>query len=251
MSALSLLAFFISLFGIRLSIQITDKMFERRLIDRSLRSKMRVLAPISIVCVVISSANRPILAWSVVCCALICLVVSQFVIRAHRENKFRAEFLDYIERVIMLVRTGKPFRLALSSAIDDIEPFTQKKIGKILEFVFFSQHSDLLAADLPMQNIVSELVAIDRSAHKTLERLVLLRRNLRLELEFRSKAGQVMRRMRWQSYILTGLYIALLVFMLNMFTWREIWPFLWISVTFFVTGLCWMMFAGRKIRWKI
>ncbi|HEX4923014.1 MAG TPA: hypothetical protein VFV50_02975 [Bdellovibrionales bacterium] len=210
-----------------------------------------MIAPILIVCAVVSSANHPILAWSAVCFVVACLVVSQFVIRAHRENKFRADFLDYIERVIMFVRSGKPFRLALTNACDDIEPFTQKKIAKILEFVFFSQQSDLMTADLPTQNLVRELMAIDRSVHKSLERLVIFRRNLRLEHEFRSKAGQALRRMRWQSYILTGLYLALLAFVLNMFSWREIWPFLWISVTFFVTGLCWMMLAGRKIKWKI
>jgi hypothetical protein len=251
MSALSLLAFFVSLFGIRFAFRIADKMSESRLINRKLRLQIQIGVPILIFIGIVTASKLPLVAWLFVCALLICLVMSQSLIRKHREQRFRHEFLDYLERVILLVRTGKPFRLALTNACDDMSPFTHEKLGKILEFVFFSQHSELNDTDSFSREIVRELIVIDRASHRCLDRLVVLRRNLRLESEFSLKAGQVVRRLRWQAYILSGLYFALATFMISQFQFADLWPYLWVSVTFFVTGLVWIVASGRKIKWKI
>ncbi|MEQ1875004.1 MAG: hypothetical protein ABL958_00065 [Bdellovibrionia bacterium] len=251
MSVLSVLSFFISLFGIASAFRSIDILFENRLIDRSLRSKSRAIVPFVIVVLVISLARHPFFAWaSVVAFILIHHLTGNFV-RHRRESNFKTEFLEFLERAILLVRTGKPFRLALSSAIEDIEPFAKQKLEKILEVVFFSQHSALNDTDSFTREAVRELIAIDRSTHRSLERLVAFRRALKLEFDFRRKAGQCLRRIRWQSYILTGLYIALFVFMLFNFRWHEIQTYALISVTFFVTGLFWIMNTGRSVKWKI
>jgi hypothetical protein len=251
MSALSLLAFFISLFGIISALRTTDFLYENRLIDRSLRSKMRFIVPIAIISLVILLSRHPFFAWSSVLIFVFSLGLSRFVVRYYRESGFKKEFLEYLERVILSIRTGRPLRLALSSAIEDMEPFTQKKLEKILEYVFFSQHSDLQDTDSFTRDAIRELNSIDRSSHRSLERLVAYRRNLRLEFDFRQKSGQVLRRVRGQALILTGLYIALLTFMLFNFRWIEIQSYLLLSVTFFVTGLVWILLAGRSVRWKI
>lgn len=251
MSALSLFVFFITSFGIASAIRTIEIFFENRLIDRSLRSKLRFIVPFMIVALVLFLSHRPLLLWFAMILFVVSLFLSQIFVRNGRETKFQTDFLEFLERTILLVRTGKPIRLALTTALEDLEPFARQKLEKILEFVFFSPHSDLGDADSFMRSTVRELSSIDRSTHRSLERLVAYRRTLRIEFDFRQKAGQCLRRVRWQSFILTGLYIALLIFMFSQFRWSEIQFYVSISVTFFVTGLLWIASAGRKVKWKI
>jgi len=251
MSAPSLLSFFISLFGIASAFRSIDLLFENRLIDRRLRSFARAIVPMVIVLLVIFLARHPFFAWSAVAFIVAIHFFTGNFVRARRESNFKTEFLDFLERVLLSVRAGKPFRLALSTSIEDIEPFTRLKFEKILEFVFFSPHSDLSETDSFTREVIRELIAIDRSTHRSLERLVAFRRGLRLEFEFRRKAGQCLTRIRWQSFILTGLYLALFIFMFANFKWQDIQAYALISVTFFVTGLAWILNAGRSVRWKI
>jgi hypothetical protein len=251
MSATTPLLFTFSLFGMWFAFRISEKMHEKRLIDRKMRFKMRLIAMFLITFLVFQCAHRPFFLWILVLAVIFCLYLSQIVIRHQREKNFRSHFLEYLERVILFVRGGKSFRQALTSANQDNEAFTQQRMEKVLEFVFFSQHSNVIESDRFTQEIIKELVSIDRSSHRSLERLSLLRRNLKLESDFRRKAEQVLRRIKWQSYIFTGLYLALVLFMLTSFSIKDILNELLLSALFFGVGLVWIIFSGRTIKWNI
>ena len=251
MSITSALVFTFSLFGTWFAFRISEKMREKRLIDRKMRSYLRLLFVILIAVFVFLCARHPIFLWISIVCGTFSLQMSQLFIRRCREQNFKSQFLEFLERVILLVRAGKSFRQALTIANQDNEAFSQQRLDKILEFVFFSQHSTQIESDKFTQEIVKELVQVDRTSHRSLERLIVMRRNLRLESDFRRKSEQVLRRIRWQSYIFTGLYVALFGFMISQFQFREILGYIAVSVTFFVTGLVWIICSGRVIKWKI
>jgi hypothetical protein len=252
MNAIEFLITAINLFiGLMFGSRILSQMQSERLITTSERRKMTGISVSIAVFVVMFAPKDLILLWFVLGIICLGLYLSRFLIRQHRSMKFRQEFVVFLDRAILNLRSGHSLRQSLKLSSLECDAFTQHQLNLILEFVFFSQHYHIISPDEFVKSMMDELFLIDQSGHRSLQRLEVLRRGLKIESDFRRRSAQGLIRVRWQAYLMTGLYIAILIFVLKEFSLKEISRLLFISVTFFGTGFVWILMGGRKIKWKL
>lgn len=168
-----------------------------------------------------------------------------------REIHFCNQWINYLDRMLARIRTGKTLRTALKMLEEEEEGFFRAKLAQIRSYVVFLQHTEMKNQRGVLVEIVHELRAIDQQQHQSLTRLKNLRRKLSVEFEFRRRSGQVLYQIRLQAWILTGLYLALLVFVLIRDGTNLDLEWVVLSLFLFGMGLIWLSRMGRGVKWKV
>ncbi|MCB0384085.1 MAG: hypothetical protein KDD43_01735 [Bdellovibrionales bacterium] len=168
-----------------------------------------------------------------------------------RESGFQEHWVSYLDRLLARMRAGSTLRSALEILEQEEEGFAQAKIAQIRASVVFLQHTESIMKESKMGELIRELRIAHHEPHQSVRRLRNLRRKLSVEVGFRRRSGQVLFQMRIQAWILSGLYLAMLVFVLIRDGTGP--GVLWVvgSGIMFVCGLVWLMQLGRRIRWKV
>jgi Flp pilus assembly protein TadB len=187
--------------------------------------------------------------WIVILCAILTIAVTIFVTVKVREKQFRQDFVDYLDRVIALVRTGQGFAHALEHANYSTTTRNPKKIQKIVESLQFAPKS--APKNEFLAEILEELRWIQKFPGKTLQRLISFRRNLKIEERFRRRSGRIVRQVAVQVIFLLMLYFALLIFVVSYFGWKENMFLLLLSAGLFSLGLIIFYYLGSRQLWKI
>ncbi|MGE3975695.1 MAG: hypothetical protein AB7F59_14305 [Bdellovibrionales bacterium] len=237
------------LVGFRVDIRMIEHLFNSKIVHKSTTTLLKRSFFCIYFALILFFVKKPTLLWSVVLFLKIFLLLFEKILKKYRENKFHTHLLLFVDRVILNVQAGKSFRHALERAHAVSDVFTQQRMRKLIESVCFAQQirEETLQSDF----LISELRQIDQNPHKTLQRLEQLRRQLKIESEFRQKSAQVSFRFRTQSYIMCALYFALFVFVLRVCDLSRTWPMLLASIVFFLTGVLWVFVSGRRIKWKV
>lgn len=168
-----------------------------------------------------------------------------------REKLFHSEFRMFLDRVILQMKSGFAFRHAMQIALEPCDAFVQQKIRKIIEMISFSSRTPAQNWNSQLQEILGEFQEVDRQSHRALHKLESYREKLFIVDDFRRKSGQAVRQARVQSILMAVLYLALLIYVLLNFSIDENSAIIFISVTFFVTGIFWIHFKQRKSKWNI
>lgn len=179
------------------------------------------------------------------------LLFGKVLLRKHREKQFQKLFLFFLNNILLQMKGGNSFRRAFQLANQSNKGIFCEKFKQIYDFVVFSQHINANSHPIFLKEVIYELKQVDSHPHKAIQRLTNLRRKHLILEKFRQKSGQVLRQIRIQSLILTGLYFALLTFVSVNYGFKKHLLVISLSFLIFVLGLVGVFAFGRKIKWKI
>lgn len=237
--------------GFLFACRISDVVVARRWVAREHMTKIGTLYFIAMIaCSFTFARDSALVLWMIAFAPHAVFACGLFVLRAHRSRAFRARFRESLTLILLRMKAGKSFRLALTDAIDESDPRWRPMLAEIRELVVFSQQTDTSSISRFTQSIVSEFRAADQTPHAAVRRLESFRDRVRLEDDFRHKSGQILRQIRAQSVLLGGLYVAVFVFVTHQFGWVDHSRLLFLSVILFLSGLGWIWFGGRRFKWK-
>ncbi len=183
--------------------------------------------------------------------SLLLFVAKEFLC-VKREREFRDYFLFFLDRVVLLMRSGRAFHESLQVSVDEEKNmFFRKKIQNLVCFVVFSQQKDQCSRSSFAFKVALEMEKIGEIPHHQLENLLYLRRNLKIEGKIRHKSEQVLRQIRLQSVVLSILYFLLLCFLIFFQGFEENMGLIGMSLFLFSCGSFWIYRGGRGYRWKV
>jgi hypothetical protein len=246
-----LFALTVSLFGSAFGFRMFHRMIARQYFEKAEMTKIGTLYLLGVVALALVLPRSHLSLWVAVFSPLAVLSIILFSLVKQRSAKFRRALVDVLTIVSLKMKTGRSFRRALSEVTAESEPRIRAKLSEIGSVVVFSQQNTVFSSDPFISSFVSELILIDRQPHAATRRLAVFREKIRIEDDFRRKSGQVLARIRAQSYVMTGLYVALAAFMAWKFGWRTNIRLYFISASLFVIGLVWMWRGGRNLKWKV
>lgn len=245
-----LYAFCISLFGFAIVIRIGDSLVSRHLFSRSELTKIGTSVFIFEFVMSMFISRTHFGFW---CAIFIPIIIAAFAlcVRVSRRSKlFKRECARVLTIVLLKMKSGRSFRHSFSEAVAESDVLVRAKLAEIASSVAFSQQrSD--SADHFVRELVEELSIIDRQPHMAARRLETFRDRLRTEDEFRRRSGQVLSRIRAQSLVMSGLYVAVCAFMIAKFGWSANARLFITSVMLFGAGAIWLWLGGRKKEWKV
>lgn len=237
--------------GFMFACRIFDVVVDRRWSTRIRMTKIGTLYFISLVASAIFISRISQLAlWLSVFAPLALLFLVICVQRICRARAFRARFRESLTLLLLRMKAGKSFRLALDDAIAESDPRWRHLLAEIRELVVFSQQTERESISMFARMIIEEFRAADRAPHAAIRRIEQFRDRLRLEDEFRHRSGQVLRQIRAQSLLLGGLYLAVLAFVARQFGFSSHGRLLLLSGALFFAGLAWIWIGGRRFKWK-
>ena len=179
------------------------------------------------------------------------LPVGFLILIPYLEKKTQERLIFTLTELLVPVKAqmklGVCFMEAWDESVQDLKKGSNKtfilKISEILRFQKNFWHS---CADLRF--FVQHLLEIRKSS-QALDRLLELQNKLKIEQEFLRKTSQTLLHLRWQSFILSGVYFCILGFTL---TYYPFYPKLMMtSLICFLTGLYWLAKIGRKMKWSL
>lgn len=247
----ALFTFGVSVFGFSFAMRISDHFIHRNLFDQSAMTK---IGTAYFACVIALSTFLPHSRTSMWLAIFLPLVIFAFALSAsvsRRAMNFRRDVLSALSVVILKMKSGRSFRQSLLETTSECSPHLRAKLTEIINVVAFSQQNKLITRDLFVRELVDEFILIDQQPHASMRRLNVLRDKLRIEEDFRRRSGQVLSRLRAQSLVMCGLYLAVLAFMIWKFGWQRNVQALTISMILFSTGVLWMWAGGRRLKWKV
>ncbi len=172
-------------------------------------------------------------------------------IQNKREQILKQQFIPILDQLILSMKSGKGFRPALQICL---ERNTHHIRYTLLEFVSALQYQKeikSLGDDAQIQFFFRELALVDQSAHKPVDRMRALRRRLQMEKGFRQKSRQALLQVRFQSWIITGMYLLVLAYVQSDFGLRKHMGLVMGSALLFTVGLFVVQKMGRNYKWKI
>jgi Flp pilus assembly protein TadB len=172
-------------------------------------------------------------------------------IQHKREQLLKQQFIPILDQLIMSMKTGKGFRPALQMCMERTTHHIRFTLVEFLSALQYQKEIKSLGHDPQIQLFFRELALVDQSAHKPVDRIRALRRRLTMEKSFRQKSRQALLQVRFQSWIITGMYILVLGYVQADFGLKKHMWLVVASSTLFCTGLVIIQRMGRNYKWKI
>ncbi len=246
-----LFAFLIPLLGFAFAFRTSRRLIDRDLFTRNEMTKIGTLYFSSSIALIIALPRTRFALWFAIFFPLTLTALAVFVLLKRRARLFQSVFRESLSIILLKMKSGRSFRQSLSEVTAETQPRWRAKLSEIASVVVFSQQNTRMIADPFVAEIVQELSLIDRQPHAAARRLRVYRDKLRTEEDVRRKSGQILSRLRAQSLVMLGLYLAITVFMINKFGWVANRSLICASMFLFAIGSVWMFMGGRKTRWKV
>lgn len=246
-----LYAFISTSFGFMFAARISEALIERNLFARAELTKIGTGYLLVVIFLAIFLPRTHFSIWIAVFAPLVALAVALFALLKQRSRRFRENFVEVLALIALKMKSGRSFRQSYSEVSAECSPEIRAKLAEIGSVVVFSQQKKILASDRFITDVIDELTRIDQQPHAAARRLANFREKLRIEDDFRRRAGLVVARIRAQSLIMTGLYVALLTFIAWHFGWRRYLSLYAGSALSFTLGTIWIWMGGRKLEWKV
>jgi hypothetical protein len=195
------------------------------------------------------AAQNAFLCSCLIVSGLFILIISLFVCERRQIDALKSEVPLFLDRWILNLRLGLALPTAREAALHE-----QSEGFQILMRPLFATRSvpgqkrrHLLFAAAALQ----ELESLHGEAHSALARLENLRALLRKTSEFRRKSGQATRQSYIQATVMLLLLIALTLFTLYRYGWKQASDLITGAILLSAMGLVTMHFMARKTKWKI
>lgn len=244
-----LLVILILVFGLLFGIRIYFLNKQNRIFDdRVLKNTLVVIGLLSFL-ICLSVRDRGLLVWTTISCSILCVRATVFITGFIREIRFRRDFIEFLDRVILYLRSGNGFAYSLDLSNQKTSQLSQTKLQKLIEAVQFEQKIET-AHDF-VREIYEEFIAVQNFPHKTVERLCAFRRKIRIEESFRRKSGRIVRQIRIQVTFLGIMYIGVLSFVVSRFGFKQNFSIVLWSLGLFILGVYMFFYLGTRKLWKI
>lgn len=246
-----LFAFSLSILGSAFAFRIFHLLISRDLFTKRELTKIGTACSISQLFMLLLLPRTHVDVWISIFLPLSTFMIALFAMVRSRMKTFKAAIREVLTLVSLKMKGGRSFRQSFTEVSAESDPRLRAKLTEIHGAVVFSQQSADLKTDLFISELIEELIRIDQQPHLAARRLNVYRDRLRIESDFRRKSGQVLARIRAQSLIMTGLFVAMTVFVALKFGFERNLRFLVASTVFFLAGAVWIWRGGRKIKWKV
>lgn len=173
------------------------------------------------------------------------------IIEHHRERLLREQFIPILDYLILSMKSGKAFRPAFKLCLErNIRP-VQHTLNEFLSALQYQKETTNLSNDPKIKFFFQELALVDQSLHKPVDRLKALRRRLMIEKNFRQKSRQALLQVRFQSWIITGMFMMVLAYVQHDFGLKRHLGLVLTASGLFFLGLMIVQKMGRSYQWKI
>ncbi len=172
-------------------------------------------------------------------------------IQMKREQLLKQQFIPILDQLILSMKSGRGFRPAFQLCLERNSPHVRFAMTEFLSALQYQKEIKSLGDDPQIQLFFRELAQVDQSAHKPVDRMRALRRRLMMEKGFRQKSRQALLQVRFQSWIITGMYILVLGYVQMDFGIRKHLTLVLVSSLLFGLGLLVVQRMGRNYKWKI
>lgn len=193
--------------------------------------------------------DEPLFIW--ISCVVIWFFVWSFDIflEIRRENELQWTTLDYLNACILHLEGGFSLQNAMKESISAIQDNKKQIFEEIWQNLFQQKEKRGVRGNF-FEKFYLELLFVAQTSQKTTEQIRKMRSQIKTELHFRRRSGQVLRSLRIQSVVMTIIYIAfvcILQLQLKIFDHFEI---VLISFSLFLIGLFGMFKIGKDLKWK-
>lgn len=196
------------------------------------------------------AASTPTLLWLFIGILLITLKFFPEILRFFLRKRLRSALIPLLDSVILGLQSGKSFRASLHSAVEMQGDWERLQLQEVVESLQFSEQP-VAAKSALIKDFQAELREIDRSQSRCVEQVRALRRDYRMQEDFRRRSGQVSQQIKMQAIIVTALYFALLVFVIMQFGFERHQNMILISSVMFSGGLFFIFYTGRRMKWRV
>lgn len=247
----ALFAFAVSIFGFALAIRIADHLIARDFFDHHVMTKIGTTLFVCVIALSLTLPTSRTMIWFIVFSPLAIAAFALSLRVSRRASNFKIEVISALSIILLKMKSGRSFRQSLVETTHESTHHLREKLSEITSVVSFSQQKPRLIRDHFVRELVDEFILIDQQPHAAIRRLGVLREKLRTEDDFRRRSGQVLARLRAQSFVMSALYGAVAAFMIWKFGWRANANVLATSAFLFLIGLMWMLSGGRNLKWKV
>ena len=172
-------------------------------------------------------------------------------IQRRRETLLKEQFVPILDNLILSMRAGRGFRQALQLCFEKNSSTTQVILKEFMSSLQYRKDMVGVTSDEQILLYFNELSQIDQSTHKPIERLRALRRRISMERNFRQKSRQALLQVRFQSWIISFMFLGLLIFVHHQFGLQKHGQLVLLTSGIFLIGLIWIQKAGRSYQWKL
>lgn len=240
-----------AMLGFVFAARISESLIERNLFARSELTKIGTGYLLVVILLAVSLPRTFFSMWLAVFSPLLVLSVVLVTLLRRRSKKFRESFVEVLGLITLKMKSGRSFRQSYSEVAAESSSLIREKLSEIGSVVVFSQQRSPITIDPFVAEVIDALIRIDTQPHAAARRLANFREKLRIEDDFRRRAGLVIARTRAQSLIMTALYLGLMVFISWNFDWRAHWRLYVTSALLFAIGSIWIWMGGRNLKWKV
>lgn len=173
------------------------------------------------------------------------------LIEHQRERALKEQFIPILDHLILSMKSGKGFRPSFILCLERNNHSIQYTLNEFLSALQYQKETKSLSSDPKISFFFQELAYVDQSAHKPVDRLKALRRRLMIEKSFRQKSRQALLQVRFQSWIMTGMYLMILAYVQHDFGLKKHLSLILTSAFLFALGLYFVQKMGRSYKWKI
>lgn len=237
----------LTIFGLAVAVRTLNFLSDRGVLALKVSGKVFFLIAYGISTYFLSD----ILLWIVtIMCIFLPIAVVQLQIK-FRRNIVKGEFASILETLIVEMKSGKAFREAVKSYLDCSEGYKKSVLNEFLCPLLQQEQNSTRYFDLKTATFFEELLRIERSSSRVIDRLVSLRHKIRTEHEFKIKVRRAMLQTKAQALVVAILYILLLTYSASVYEWNLLKPFVLISGVFFILGVIVLLNIGSRFKWKI
>lgn len=195
-------------------------------------------------------SRSPVSLWLFIGILLISLKFFPSILRFFLTNELSKALIPLLDQVLMGLQTGNSFRNSLRIAIENQSGWKRNQLREVYEYVV-STDRKVDAKSAVLKDFQQEMIEIDGSQSRTVEQVRALRRQLKMQEDFRRRSGQVTQQIKMQAIIVTVLFLALLLFIITQFGYVAHRLLIFGSVNIFIVGLIWIFSIGRRMKWKV
>jgi Flp pilus assembly protein TadB len=173
------------------------------------------------------------------------------LIEQHRERLLKEQFIPIIDQLILSMKSGSGFRPAFMKCLERNTKPVRYALTEFLSALQYQKEIQSLSRDPKICFFFQEIALVDQSAHKPVDRLKALKRRLAIEKSFRQKSRQALLQVRFQSWIMSALFLFVLAYVQHDFGIQKHLGLVGTASFFFVVGLLVVQKMGRNYKWKI
>ena len=183
---------------------------------------------------------------------LVTLIRFDKIIRYFSQKTFERMHLHIIERLILLLKSGKSPQTSVKIVFENLSSWEKTTFCGISEIFEIGTRkvSEFSAFSEIQQQFFTELAGILRSTSNVAEHLATFRRGLRLYNGLKRRSEQAVQATKAQALVSLLIYLMLIFLSHSYLNLKLLTIPVFVSLALFVTGQIFIYRLGRGIRWK-